>query len=290
MPPPTSQPTSLPRLRWRWLLVAAGGVFLLVVFQDILDASRRDSAFYLSESGLFAAFWLLMLPLYPLLRWLCRWGFFRGYPIPVVVAGGVLSTAFVHFLLFPALVYGWSTWMLDSTFPYGRSLNYLVSENLFGCLLGYGLLSVFALWGGATLPRRPVEGSLAPAAPPTLTVKSGGQTTLLPIAELRYAVAEKPYVALHTADRKYLVSDSLNELTERLAPHGFLRVHKSAVVRLSAVSAYVSRRNGDYDLALEGGRTLRLSRHYRDDFFAAVTADTGGQTGYTGQPTQAAGQ
>ncbi|THH36548.1 LytTR family DNA-binding domain-containing protein [Neolewinella litorea] len=178
--------------------------------------------------------------------------------------------------------------MLGSPFPYGRSLGYLLATNLYGCLLGYGILTVFILWGGTTLPGTQADAAPAPAVAPTLSVKIGGLTTLLPVADLRYALAEKPYVALHTADRKYLVSESLNELAGRLSPHGFVRVHKSSVVRLSAITGYLSRRNGDYDLALEGGRTQRLSRHYLEAFVAAVAANTGGQKGYTGQQTQAA--
>ncbi|WP_168797625.1 hypothetical protein [Neolewinella litorea] len=50
-----------------------------------------------------------MFSFFPLLRWLCRRGCPRQYPLPLVVAGAVAVTACLHFLLFPALVYGWST-------------------------------------------------------------------------------------------------------------------------------------------------------------------------------------
>ena len=51
-----------------------------------------------------------------------------------------------------------------------------------------------------------------------------------------------------------------DSMEEALAPHGFLRVHRSAIVPLSGVRELHSLPSGGAELVLEGGERVPVSR------------------------------
>ncbi len=73
----------------------------------------------------------------------------------------------------------------------------------------------------------------------------------LPLAEVLYLRAGQKYVTLRTADRSYVLDESLSELEQRLGA-GFVRVHRNAVVALRAIRALELRDLGDEEPAGEG--------------------------------------
>ncbi len=56
-----------------------------------------------------------------------------------------------------------------------------------------------------------------------------------------------------------LLEESLSNLQTRLAPFGFVRVHRGELVRVSAVTAFKSQR-GSYEVRLVDGQLARVSR------------------------------
>ena len=53
-------------------------------------------------------------------------------------------------------------------------------------------------------------------------------------------------------------------IEQRLAPHGFVRVHRSAIVNLERVrGAIIPGESGDAAVQLEGEREVPMSRRYR---------------------------
>ena len=48
----------------------------------------------------------------------------------------------------------------------------------------------------------------------------------------------------------------------------FVQIHKSLIVNLAHVESYKSRLNGDYDITMSNGTSLRLSRTYARAFKA----------------------
>jgi two-component system, LytTR family, response regulator len=53
-------------------------------------------------------------------------------------------------------------------------------------------------------------------------------------------------------------------MEQRLAPHGFVRVHRSTIVNVQRVTELRSLNNGEFSVALIDGTTLKLSRSYRE--------------------------
>ena len=256
-------------ISYPYILALAASLSLIGMLQDMLHAFVRGYAYYTSESLLFSSFW----PLFPLIFLGQRAIFSRpGMATKGYAQWWLLATvccATLHLLLFPAVVHLGSALFLDHTFHFGTGLRYAVAEDLYVCLIGYGLLMGWPLAGGGRV-RQPLPPTFpAPAAPPTLAVRSGRMITVVQVNELWYARSAKPYVALHSAGKKQLLDRSLAQLEQELVPLGWVRVHKSTLVNLRWVRQCTSRRNGDYDLLLEGGDVLRLSRYYREKFLAA---------------------
>jgi len=81
---------------------------------------------------------------------------------------------------------------------------------------------------------------------PVLVVSERGRVARIPLAEVLYLKAELKYVTLRTADRHWVLDDSLTELEQRLGEQ-FLRVHRNALVARSAVRLLERRRMAEHD-------------------------------------------
>jgi DNA-binding LytR/AlgR family response regulator len=76
----------------------------------------------------------------------------------------------------------------------------------------------------------------------------------------RFRAADK-YTLFRVDGDEYLVRDSLEQLEQRLAPHGFVRVHRAELVRGDACVALV-REPGGASLELSDGQHVAVSRRY----------------------------
>jgi len=55
------------------------------------------------------------------------------------------------------------------------------------------------------------------------------------------------------------------EITEKLGPHGFIRIHRSALVNATFVDTIQTDPNGDYVLLTKTGKRYHVTRTYRDN-------------------------
>lgn len=101
-------------------------------------------------------------------------------------------------------------------------------------------------------------------------VKKGNRVLLIPVEEVDSIEAAGNYAHLHHADGEYLVRETLASLETRLAERGFVRVHRSSIVRIDAIAELESLGTGDHLVKLNSGREMTLSRTYRRSFEAAL--------------------
>lgn len=80
----------------------------------------------------------------------------------------------------------------------------------------------------------------------------------LPPTAIAWVAAAGNYVELHGDDRPLLVRAPLSSVEATLAPHGFVRIHRSTLVNRSRVA-----RVRTVDLVLDDGRSLKLGSRYR---------------------------
>jgi len=118
----------------------------------------------------------------------------------------------------------------------------------------------------------PAPSPAAPGSPPeTLVARVGLREVVIPVAAVTLLEADGVYTAVHVSGRRHLVRRSLDELERVLGPAHFLRVHRSYLVRRSAVvearlSAGVRRR----ELVLTGGTAVPVSRRRQADVLRAL--------------------
>lgn len=98
------------------------------------------------------------------------------------------------------------------------------------------------------LPGDELLKALAPAARTRLRVVERGMVILVPVAEVLYLRAEQKYVTARTAEREYLLEESLAHLEAEFAAR-FVRIHRSCLVASDAVAGVVR----ETDAAGEGG-------------------------------------
>ncbi len=97
-----------------------------------------------------------------------------------------------------------------------------------------------------------------------LVVSARGALRVVPIDEVDWLEAADNYVQVHARGAEHLLRETLRSLEARLDPAAFVRVHRSAIVRLDRVAELRPLPTGDYTLVLRDGRELPMSRSYRD--------------------------
>lgn len=103
-----------------------------------------------------------------------------------------------------------------------------------------------------------------------LLVPEGERLQLIDSASIDWLEADDNYVHVHTASKSYLLRRTLQDLLLQLGEQRFARIHKSAAVNIAAIGSFTPLFKGDYEVSLRNGRTLRLSRRYKDALFARM--------------------
>jgi DNA-binding LytR/AlgR family response regulator len=98
---------------------------------------------------------------------------------------------------------------------------------------------------------------------PRIAFKAKGSILLLNLADILAVQAEGNYVSLRHPRNAYLVHESLSSMAEKLKPYGFIRIHRSVVVNISAVDEIQPLPTGEYSLRVKGGREYLVTRTYK---------------------------
>jgi two-component system LytT family response regulator len=97
-----------------------------------------------------------------------------------------------------------------------------------------------------------------------LMVKSAGRVIFLRAAEIDWIEAADYYACLHVGERSHLLRRSMADLDRELDREMFCRIHRSAIVNITRVRELRLDANGEYEVVLQDGAQLRLSRTYRE--------------------------
>ena len=107
--------------------------------------------------------------------------------------------------------------------------------------------------------------------PPRISVSAGtNRQVLLGPSDVTHFESCGDYVRVHTEEDSYLVRDTMTRLTEAWSNHGFVRIHRSSVVRISAVDEV--RIGPDGRSVCVGNAELPVSRRYAPDLTARLSA------------------
>jgi two-component system LytT family response regulator len=105
-----------------------------------------------------------------------------------------------------------------------------------------------------------------------IVVTTSRGTTVLRMSEIDWIESADNYVKLWIGTRNYLVRESMGSLEKRASANGFVRAHRSALVRVAAVRNLTRDDEGALIAILETGARIPISRRRRAAFAAAVRA------------------
>jgi len=104
---------------------------------------------------------------------------------------------------------------------------------------------------------------IAKRVAPRIAFKAKGTILLLDLADILAVQAKGNYVSLRHRANPYLVHESLSSMAEKLKPYGFIRIHRSVVVNISAVDQIQPLPTGEYRLRVKGGKEYLVTRTYK---------------------------
>jgi two-component system LytT family response regulator len=93
-------------------------------------------------------------------------------------------------------------------------------------------------------------------------VKDKKRIFFVPVSNVLWIEATGNYACIHTAKDSHLLRETLAHLEEKLAPHRFIRVRKSAIVNGACISEIRPMFDGVYDIVLAEGTVVTSSRRY----------------------------
>jgi two-component system LytT family response regulator len=104
-----------------------------------------------------------------------------------------------------------------------------------------------------------------------ITVKEDAGITFVPVDQVLWIEAANKYVVIHSGIGTHVARMTIQYVATRLDPKQFVRIHRSILVRKSAVRGLHPLFHGDYTVKLTDGTELTLSRTFREAFFDAMS-------------------
>ncbi len=101
--------------------------------------------------------------------------------------------------------------------------------------------------------------------PERLLVKKLDREFLVQVSAIEWIEASGNYANLHVKDSVYPMRITMEKL-EKLLPDNFIRVHRSTIVDIGEIQEVEAMDAGDHQIKLRSGKTLTLSRRYREAF------------------------
>jgi two-component system, LytTR family, response regulator len=105
-----------------------------------------------------------------------------------------------------------------------------------------------------------------------LSIRDENGFIFVPVDQILWIEAANKYVVIHTTSGTHIARQTIQSLQGKLDPNQFVRIHRSTVVRKSAVRGLHPLFHGDYIVKLVNGTEVTLSRNFRASFFHEMGA------------------
>ena len=91
-------------------------------------------------------------------------------------------------------------------------------------------------------------------------IRDGAKEILLPVEKIDWIEAAEYYCCLHTNGRRYMVRETVTDLSSKLDPNEFVRIHRSSIVNLSQIREIYREGPLDGSVVLLNGQSVRMSK------------------------------
>ena len=105
-----------------------------------------------------------------------------------------------------------------------------------------------------------------------LVIRTKGKISLLDPAEIDWIEADGKHARLHVGRETHVIRQQLKRLEQRLAPHGFVRVHRSAIVNVDRIKELEPWFHGEYVVILKDGTKLTSSAAHSEALHRIIDA------------------
>lgn len=99
----------------------------------------------------------------------------------------------------------------------------------------------------------------------TLIVRSVGRIQLIEVKQINWLSTAGNYVELHLDEKVILHRVSLSYLEKHLPEGEFLRVHRTAMIRVSQVTEFLTLADGQYAVMLKNGEKVNVSQTHKEN-------------------------
>ena len=183
------------------------------------------------------------------------------------VVGSILF-AFGHFALmiilrialFPVLIGRGYTWWGDPVgnlvFEYQKDVK--IYAGMVTCVAVYHFWRKQKTYDSESLPQR-------------LFVQTGRGSQLLEFNDIECLSAARNYVSVFTADREYVVRETLASLYKRLPEDRFVRSHRSHIVNLGRITEIRGPATGPRSIHLQCGKEIPIGRSFSENFTESIS-------------------
>jgi LytTr DNA-binding domain len=260
-------------------LVAWFGINILVLASTQVMEFQRDGKtipFWepLSWEVSSAVMILLLIPLGIAIhdRWLVSRSFKQKIILHILLT---LPFSLVHIIGMVAIRHAWyglmneqyffGDWLTEFLYEYRKDAQTYLTVLI--VVLGYRLI-VRRLQGEASYIQEGEVQTEIETDPPKaerLLIKKLGREFLIQVQDIEWIEASGNYANLHIKGAIYPMRITMEKL-EKLLPDNFVRIHRSTIVDMQQVKEVVPQDSGDYQIKLQQGTELTLSRRYRDSF------------------------
>jgi two-component system LytT family response regulator len=101
-----------------------------------------------------------------------------------------------------------------------------------------------------------------------LVINHKDRLVVISVKEVDSVTAYGNYLKIHTDGKTYLLRDTINNLSQRLNPEDFLRIHRSTIVNAERIKEFQPMFGGQYTVILKDGSEFVLSRNYRKEILS----------------------
>jgi len=125
----------------------------------------------------------------------------------------------------------------------------------------------FLTGAGKLARQKQLAGLLARTQDSTrLLVKDGDRVVLVRPEEIDWVESDGDYVRLHVGSESHFIRSTMTQMEERLAGHGFVRIHRSRLVNLDRIKELRPLLQGESVVVLKSGARLNASQNCLKQF------------------------